>query len=489
MKKITIKFISIAFATIMILSLPSLIYFFQRGPEIHFVPDGPIEVGHPLGTMAGGILYSNETMEIGKDLGVTWGRMDISWNHVERESGIFNFTNYDIRIDNATAMGMEILVVLAYDNNAVEMDPDSEKYEDYIAPSDVPKYVEYVNQTISHYYPMNVTHFEIWNEPNLPLFWGGPWEDFYYLFEETVKFIKTHFPDVFIVAPAISDMGHAFLKQLFQEGYLQQCEAISFHTYHQYNEALIERIWQLRDLCKMFNYSGELWLTEAGFPTGGTYIHAIDEQDQGDRLLKSITLSLALGIDREFWYTFKDGDHNQPLNSESYFGLLFNDYSYKTSAYAFKFFNEYCTNSTLRTDLITVTGPPSKNNLFAFLYQKENLTSTLVIWYASSLVQDEKITVRLDIPYQPGTLRVHSFKDGSSGMVTKTNFKVGYDSLVLTFTAINSSSSVGIHVNPSGLRIFSYILIGFGICLPITIWILRKSKPQILEKIKGKYRS
>ena len=281
-----------------------------------------------------------------------------------------------------------MLGVLNYDNDAVETDPIGSEQDKYIAPSDVPKFINYVNQTLTHYYP-NITHFEIWNEPNLPLHWKGSWEDYAILFHDTVQFIKTNFPDVFIVGGSVSDMGHAFLEMLFQEGSLLLCDAISFHTYHQYSESLIPRLWQLRDVCEQYGYTGEYWLTEFGFPTGGTYIHVVDEPVQGDRLMKSVTLSIALGVDKIIWYTFADGDHDRPLDSESYFGLLNNDLSYKTSAYAFKLFNQYCSNSTFRTDVVSLDGYPSKQNIFSFLFQKEDFTSTLVMWYKSSLIQEE----------------------------------------------------------------------------------------------------
>ncbi len=159
---------------------------------------------------------------------------------------------------------------------------------------------------------------------------------------------------------------------------------------------MIPRLWQLRDVCEQYGYTGEYWLTELGFPTGGTYIHVVDEPVQGDRLMKSVTLSIALGVDKIIWYTFVDGDHDRSLDSESYFGLLNNDLSYKTSAYAFKLFNQYCSNSTFRADLVALEGYPSKQNIFGFLFQKENLTSTLVIWYKSSLIQDENVKIFLE---------------------------------------------------------------------------------------------
>jgi len=466
------------------LGVPSLVIFFQRGAENNFIPIEPIVLDNPLGTMAGGVSYSEQTVNISKDLGVSFGRMDISWSGVERETGVFNFSNYDTRIDRLTNNSIDVLGVLNYDNDAVETDLVGSIQNKYIAQSDVPKFINYVNQTLTHFYPKNVTHFEIWNEPNLPLHWKGSWEDYAYLFNETVKFVKANFPDVFLVGGSVSDMGHAFLESLFKDGSLQLCDAISFHTYHQYSESLIPRLWQLRDVCEQYGYTGEYWLTELGFPTGGTYIHVVDEPVQGDRLMKSVTLSIALGVDKIIWYTFADGGHDRPLDSESYFGLLNNDLSYKTSAYAYKLFNQYCSNSTFRTDIISLKGYPSKQNLFSFLFQKDNLTSTLVIWYKSSLVQDEKVKISLNFPAIPGTIQSHSFLDGSSQLLTETTFRLGYETLFLTFTATAPDDNLVIFVSSSVLAIFAYMIIGIGLGTPIAIYIFRNFKFPTIDKKK-----
>ena len=481
--KVVLKFTIVLVITTLTLGVPSLVIFFQRGAENNFIPTESRIIDNPLGTMAGGVSHSEQTLNISQDLGVSFGRMDISWSGVEKESGVFNFSEYDTRINRLTNNGIDVLGVLNYDNNAVETDPNGSEQDKYIAPSDVPKFINYVNQTLTQYYP-NMTHFEIWNEPNLPLHWMGSWDDYAYLFNETVKFIKTNFPDVFLVGGSVSDMGHAFLEALFKDGSLQLCDAISFHTYHQYSESLIPRIWQLRDVCEQYGYTGEFWLTELGFPTGGTYIHVVDEVNQGDRLMKSVTLSIALGIDKIIWYTFSDGEHDLPLDSESYFGLLNNDLSYKTSAYAFKLFNQYCSNSTFRTDIISLEGNPSKQNLFSFLFQKENLTSTLVIWYKSSLVQDEKVKISLDFPAIPGTVRSHSFSDGSSQLLTDMSLKLGYETLFLTFTATAQGDNLIIFVSPSVLAIFAYMIIGIGLCAPVAIYMFRKFKILAIDKNK-----
>ncbi len=473
--KVILRVSIVIFVITSVLGMPSMVIFFQRGYESHYVPAESRIIEDPLGTMLGGITLSEERLNISQDLGVSNGRMDISWRGVQTELGDFNFANYDLRIDKLLSLNISVLGVLNYDNNAVETDPFGSMKDKYIAPSDVPKFINYVNETISHYYP-NITHFEIWNEPNLPMHWAGSWEDYTFLFNQTVNFIKTEFPDIFLIGGSVSDMGHAFLETLFQDGSLLLCDALSFHTYHQYSESLIPRIWQLRDVCNKFGYEGEYWLTELGFPTGGTYFHVVDDSIQGGKLIKSVALSIALGVDKIIWYTFSDGDHQNPLNSESYFGLLYNNLTYKTGAYAYKLFNQYCANSTLRTDVISVEGYPSKKNLYSFLFQKENLTSTLILWYKSSLIQNENVKISLDFPAVPGSIRLHSLIDGTSQSFTESNVKVGYSTLFLSFTATSALEHFGISVNPSILAIFAYLIIGIGCAVPITILILNQYK-------------
>ena len=182
----TIKVISVLVVTFSLLAIPAFIIYIQRGHEEHFVPSEPRYLENPLGTMLGGIGGTEKRLNISQDIGVSFGRIDISWKNVQKNSTYFNFSVYDEHFEPLLAQNVSILGVLNYDHNDIETNSKGREQDKYIAPSDVPKFLNYVNETLAHFYPI-ISHFEIWNEPNLPLHWMGSWEDYTYLFNQTVK--------------------------------------------------------------------------------------------------------------------------------------------------------------------------------------------------------------------------------------------------------------------------------------------------------------
>ncbi len=74
--------------------------------------------------------------------------------------------------------------------------------------------------------------------------------------------------------------------------------------------------------------------------------------------------------------------------------------------------------------------------------------------------------------------------DGSSQVISETTLKLGYETLFLTYTAINKDDILIITVNPSTMAIFAYMIIGIGFAAPIVIFMFRKFKIPTIDKNK-----
>lgn len=97
-------------------------------------------------------------------------------------------------------------------------------------------------QTLRHYregwnggfkYP--IEYWEIWNEPDLrEQFWTGTPEQFYVLFEETAKALKTAFPKIKVGGPGCTG---AF-REPYVEGLIEYCRRhqvpLDFYSWHSY---------------------------------------------------------------------------------------------------------------------------------------------------------------------------------------------------------------------------------------------------------------
>ena len=172
---------------------------------------------------------------------------------------------------------------------------------------------------------------EVWNEFN-GSFSKGPAakrpDAYLRILERTYKAVKAERPDLTVVAPAAVTLPFGWLEQLFKLGALQYIDAVSVHPYifprqpDTRKESLSALLLRLQDLIQKYNH-GEpkpLQLTELGWPThqGATGVSGLDSARYA---VRSFVTSLAIGVEKVYWYTLLNTGLNR-TNREHNFGLL-----------------------------------------------------------------------------------------------------------------------------------------------------------------------
>jgi polysaccharide biosynthesis protein PslG len=143
---------------------------------------GACQAGHTL---------EEEEFELMDSLGVKWIRNDFAWHKLETSPGVWDFTYYDQMMDLAEQYGKKVLIVLVYDVSWLYQENDKRRN---ITPNRLPSYLNYV-ETVAKRYGTRASGFEIWNEPNTPIFWNGSMDNFWELTRQTVLSLKKIVPD------------------------------------------------------------------------------------------------------------------------------------------------------------------------------------------------------------------------------------------------------------------------------------------------------
>jgi hypothetical protein len=111
-----------------------------------------------------------------RDAGAKWVRIDLNWLDVEKTQGQYDWTVIDAVVDGARQRGLEVLAVIAYGPAwASQADVKGDGPH-----NDVPKaglYASFVTAAVGRY-KTKVTHYELWNEPNLGDFFEGTPQDY-----------------------------------------------------------------------------------------------------------------------------------------------------------------------------------------------------------------------------------------------------------------------------------------------------------------------
>ena len=137
-----------------------------------------------------------------------------------------------------------------------------------IPPKDFEKWARIAEHIIRHYnegwangYNLNITYWEIWNEPDLRYedetkgFWCGPTETFFDFYAIVAKHLKSCFPNLKIGGPSLAH-DTVWAKRFLQEMKDRNVpiDFFSWHCYATDPTPLIERAEKVRSLLDLFGY-------------------------------------------------------------------------------------------------------------------------------------------------------------------------------------------------------------------------------------------
>ncbi len=240
---------------------------------------------------------------------------------VEGTRGSFNWSLYDRLVAAATNRGLRIVAVLAYSPGWARTAPGT---DDKYPPSSVADYAAFARKAVERYAPLGVTHFELWNEPNLAMFWKPKPDPVKYaqLVAASYAAMKAAAPSITVLAGAFSpaggyrdsdcnntpDSGTAttlnpidFLEAMYANGAKGKFDALSHHPYagsggptfaHRCNawHQMGNTSPSLRSLMESNGDGGKkIWATEFG--TDLSWVSG-DEQQQARNLTDAFRLWL-----------------------------------------------------------------------------------------------------------------------------------------------------------------------------------------------------
>jgi hypothetical protein len=275
------------------------------GVSAHFSMHDPLDVAPLIATLGAGRV-----------------RDDATWAKIETKKGTYSFASTDPYMQVLRQNALNPLLILDY-NNAF--------YDNGQTPYDevgFTAFANYARALVSHY-GAELQAVEVYNEYN-GTFSNGPCARnascYAQLLRYTYQAIKSVRPDITVIAGATFGIDLGWFKELFAAGGLSYADAISIHPYSilfidpPEVRRIAENIQDLQSLIQA-NYHGEakpIWITEIGWSTA---LDLTTEAEQAHYLVRSMALSLSVGVQKIFWYDFLN-DGTEFINEQHNFGLL-----------------------------------------------------------------------------------------------------------------------------------------------------------------------
>ncbi|NOZ61049.1 MAG: T9SS type A sorting domain-containing protein [Calditrichaeota bacterium] len=354
-------------------------------------------------------------LDLVQDAGITAIRDEIYWSLIELEPGNFQFPPvFDFYISEALKRNLDVLLILDYNNPLYAPASNSGVSTD----SNRTAFANYCRQVAARYFPLGVKNYEIWNEPNIPIFWSPSpnAEDYFKLLEVAYPALKSVSQEIQVIGCATSPAegepspfipGINFIQQVFDFGGGNYLDAVSFHQYHVDSPPENYLFTEISRLQAIVGNELPIWMTEVGYPTnsGWPYISLDKQANYIPRLFlmgKSITQ-----LKRISYYDLKN-DGIDAANPEHNFGILTYDLQPKPAYHSLKAAATLIGNKTLTDQQI---GPD------VYLFKFSDGDSGIIACWRKLGQKEQELKIlwdKLAILNRDGNLQYYSLISGDS---------------------------------------------------------------------------
>jgi hypothetical protein len=269
------------------------------------------------------LLREDHDLDLARDAGFQFVRMDMLWSNVER-GGRYRFFAYDRLLRALEARGMGVLWILDYGHPDHGGSPPRTR-------SDIAAFGRFSGAAAAHFKGRNV-RYEIWNEPNNSQFWAPVPDASEYaaLLREAVAAVRSADPSAKVSSGGVSGIDHAFLSRVVDPSLTDGLTAIGIHPYPRTKpESIAPNLWTLRDwVASALGERIEIWDTEWGYSStdaaknGNSDGHRVAARSlQAALAVREILTVWAVGLPLAVWYDLRD-DGPDATNPEQNYGLL-----------------------------------------------------------------------------------------------------------------------------------------------------------------------
>ncbi len=322
----------------------------------------------------------------------TWRLWDtgICWAEIQPEKDVWKFELIDKAVKNAEENNVDLVINIGLSPKwAAKRSLDKAAYGiPYITtsePKNIDTWKEYV-RTLANRYKGKIKYWEIWNEPDMLMFYSGSVEDMVLLVKEAYLILKEVDSENKIISPSVT--GYLtlipWLNRFFEAGGKDYIDIIGTHFYvwsasDKPEKAIltIERIQYYEKIQGMKKLP--IWNTECGFRK-----KIINDKEQSmGYIARLCIIQWYYGIDRVMFYSY---DNNYIINML----IKTNDYSgINHNGIAFKEIQKWLIGSKiLKLD-------KKNDDIWIANIIKENGEKGMIIWHSKNDIK-KKIKYNID---------------------------------------------------------------------------------------------
>jgi polysaccharide biosynthesis protein PslG len=256
-------------------------------------------------------------------------RINLAWGSVQASAGAaYDWSHYDPVIAGAARAGIRILATVYSSPQWAEPSPEYPPLGERL-----PQFEHFVRAAAERYgssgsfwreHPdlpkLPVTDWQVWNEPNSPLFWKPAPDPAAYV--ELLRGFDTTLhradPNGHVIVGGLFPTPRggitmsSFMGALYRANAQDLFDAAAIHPYAANPEDALARTGQLREVMnRAGDTAGRIWISEVGWASGGQPSGlTVGPSRQADYLTRTFELAAErrrqLGLEGVIWYSLND---------------------------------------------------------------------------------------------------------------------------------------------------------------------------------------
>jgi len=369
-----------------------------EGVAYYHVPVGLCE-DYPEETTTSEIMRAD--FELLKQHDVKLLRISFGWDAIEEKKDEYNWLFWDEFVKTAVEEYQITLVpYICYTPQWISRGKTDTLFFWNYPPEDFGQYGKFMKTLVTRYKKWIKT-WEIWNEPDISIYWQGSVEEFAEFTKTGAKAVKEADPEAKVVCAGIAYDPNFILKLFRDYGVSPYVDIINMHNYYETwhrhpVESIVEYVNEVYDVVWRYGNKQSLWMAEVGYSTfrQGAYVSTSYQayydyehtpEYQAIDLIKRLTLVLTTEkIAAMAWYEIKDLPKTDEVigdgHNNRYLGVAYKDHKPKPAAKALQFFNHLFSDEYRCIDNNVMVERPVGSDSEIHAFETDNGDVILVAW-------------------------------------------------------------------------------------------------------------
>jgi hypothetical protein len=348
-------------------------------------------------------------MEFLEDTGIDLLRISFGWDGIEGEKDVYDWLFWDEYVSTAVdSFGVTLIPYICYTPlwNSTTDDPDNSWH---YPPKDYDEFGEFVFDLVSRYKD-KIKTWELWNEPDIWIFWAGDHDGFSKLIKIGSEAVRRADPEAKVVLGGLAHDTEWLEVLLRDYGVSPYVDIVNIHNYFEtWADSPMEEIAAyVNEVDRIVLEHGDgqpIWMAEVGYSTfrKGSYVsdhysayyryeHTPEYQavDLVRRMVKVLSTEKLSSI---AWYEIKDLNPGEEtigdFGNNGNLGVAYATHKPKPAQQALKFFNELMAQPTRVIDDAVTVSAPDGSDVHVHAFEREN-GDVIVFGWLQTYVPDKR---------------------------------------------------------------------------------------------------